>query len=217
MSFPQSGHRMSSLSVRKPRPTSEREHFLQLKQSLCHCRSSKEMYFVPPSPVNREERTPGWKKKGAMAGENQASRTNEGILDWAISKLDCVVWRVWVSNGWQSTGQSDTQRSSYYEQEQIHKPAPKWHDQSSNYGGTIVSVCLFHQNETLGDLELVSLISSLGASSLVLNYFVISWMKCWRDVRGKYAFSLAWPGKASLKKWHVDVGGGHSWRVNIMR
>lgn len=54
MSFPQSGHRMSSLSVRKPRPTSDREHFLQLKQSLCHCRSSKEMYFVPPSPVGGE-------------------------------------------------------------------------------------------------------------------------------------------------------------------
>lgn len=63
MSFPQSGHRMSSLSVRKPRPTSEREHFLQLKQSLCHCRSSKEMYFVPPSPVNREERTPGGERE----------------------------------------------------------------------------------------------------------------------------------------------------------
>lgn len=52
MSFPQSGHRMSSLSVRKPRPTSDSEHFLQLKQSLCHCRSSKEMYLVPPSPVD---------------------------------------------------------------------------------------------------------------------------------------------------------------------
>lgn len=51
MSFPQSGHRMSSRSVRKPRPTSDREHFLQLKQSLCHCRSSKEMYLVPPRPV----------------------------------------------------------------------------------------------------------------------------------------------------------------------
>lgn len=50
MSFPQSGHRMSSLSVRKPRPTSDSEHFLQLKQSLCHCRSSKEMYLVPPRP-----------------------------------------------------------------------------------------------------------------------------------------------------------------------
>lgn len=55
MSFPQSGHRMSSRSVRKPRPTRDKEHFLQLKQSLCHCRSSKEMYFVPPSPVSKEK------------------------------------------------------------------------------------------------------------------------------------------------------------------
>lgn len=36
MSRPQSGHRMSSLQVRKPRPTRDTQHFLQLKQSLCH-------------------------------------------------------------------------------------------------------------------------------------------------------------------------------------
>lgn len=51
MSLPHSGHRMSSLSVRKPLPTRDTEHFLQLKQSLCHWRSSKEMYLLPPSPV----------------------------------------------------------------------------------------------------------------------------------------------------------------------
>lgn len=55
ISFPQSGQRMSSLSVRKPRPTRDREHFLQLKQSLCHWRSSKEMYFVPPRPVHKRK------------------------------------------------------------------------------------------------------------------------------------------------------------------
>lgn len=53
MSLPHSGHRMSSLSVRKPRPTRDTEHFLQLKQSLCHCRSSKEMYLLPPRPKIR--------------------------------------------------------------------------------------------------------------------------------------------------------------------
>lgn len=46
---------MSSLSVRKPRPTNEREHFLQLKQSLCHWRSSKEIYLVPPSPEKAKD------------------------------------------------------------------------------------------------------------------------------------------------------------------
>lgn len=51
MSLPQSGHRMSSLSVRKPRPTRDTKHFLQLKQSLCHCLSSKEMYLLPPRPA----------------------------------------------------------------------------------------------------------------------------------------------------------------------
>lgn len=51
MSLPQSGHRMSSLSVRNPRPTRDIKHFLQLKQSLCHCLSSKEMYLLPPKPV----------------------------------------------------------------------------------------------------------------------------------------------------------------------
>lgn len=51
MSLPHSGHRMSSLSVRKPLPTRDTEHFLQLKQSLCHWRSSKEMYLLPPSPI----------------------------------------------------------------------------------------------------------------------------------------------------------------------
>jgi len=33
--FPQSGHKISSPSVRKPFPTSVTEHFLQLKCSLC--------------------------------------------------------------------------------------------------------------------------------------------------------------------------------------
>lgn len=54
MSLPHSGHRMSSRSVRKPRPTKDTEHFLQLKQSLCHWRSSKEMYLLPPNPEKAE-------------------------------------------------------------------------------------------------------------------------------------------------------------------
>jgi hypothetical protein len=49
---------MSSRSVRKPRPTRDTEHFLQLKQSLCHWRSSKEMYLLPPSPT-RKSQIPG--------------------------------------------------------------------------------------------------------------------------------------------------------------
>ena len=55
MSLPHSGHRMSSRSVRKPRPTRDTEHFLQLKQSLCHWRSSKEMYLLPPRPEREED------------------------------------------------------------------------------------------------------------------------------------------------------------------
>ena len=75
MSFPQSGHRMSSLSVRKPRPTSDSEHFLQLKQSLCHCRSSKEMYLVPPRPAEAGGR-PGEDGEGAA---QPGSRTVDSV------------------------------------------------------------------------------------------------------------------------------------------
>lgn len=53
MSLPHSGQRISSRSVRNPRPTRETEHFLQLKQSLCHWRSSKEMYLLPPRPKGK--------------------------------------------------------------------------------------------------------------------------------------------------------------------
>lgn len=63
---------MSSLSVRKPRPTNEREHFLQLKQSLCHCRSSKEMYLVPPSPV--------WKPKAFCYKKRIVHQSSSGAV-----------------------------------------------------------------------------------------------------------------------------------------
>jgi len=47
-----SGHRMSSgPSAMKPLPTKEPLQLAQRKQSLCQCRSSKEMNLVPPIPV----------------------------------------------------------------------------------------------------------------------------------------------------------------------
>lgn len=95
MSFPQSGHRMSSLSVRKPRPTSDSEHFLQLKQSLCHCRSSKEMYLVPPRPAEAGGR-PGEDGEGAA---RPGSRTVDSELlttsrAWAprLNQIPCSGW-----------------------------------------------------------------------------------------------------------------------------
>jgi len=55
-SRPQSVHMMSSRCVRKPRPTSVTEHRLQLKHSLCHWRSSNEMYLAPARPARTEQR-----------------------------------------------------------------------------------------------------------------------------------------------------------------
>ncbi|TNN37116.1 hypothetical protein EYF80_052712 [Liparis tanakae] len=49
-------HMMSSRCVRKPRPTSVTEHWLQLKHSLCHWRSSKEMYLAPARPATTKQR-----------------------------------------------------------------------------------------------------------------------------------------------------------------
>lgn len=49
-SRPQSVHKMSSRCVRKPRPTRDTEHCMQVKHSLCHWRSSKEMYLAPARP-----------------------------------------------------------------------------------------------------------------------------------------------------------------------
>lgn len=53
-SWPQSGQRMSSLEVRKPRPTRDTLQRLQLKHSLCHWRCSNEMYLLPPRPEEKE-------------------------------------------------------------------------------------------------------------------------------------------------------------------
>lgn len=83
---------MSSLSVRKPRPTNEREHFLQLKQSLCHCRSSKEMYLVPPSPV--------WKAKSfcykkRIAGQSSGHADWHGDLTYSSKKMS--LWQICVA------------------------------------------------------------------------------------------------------------------------
>lgn len=50
-SLPQSVHKMWSRWVRKPRPTSDTEHCMQVKHSLCHWRSSKEMYLSPARPA----------------------------------------------------------------------------------------------------------------------------------------------------------------------
>ena len=52
-SLTQSGQRMSSLLVRKPRPTRDTQQRLQLKQSLCHWRCSNEMYLLPPRPETK--------------------------------------------------------------------------------------------------------------------------------------------------------------------
>ena len=51
--LPQSGHKMSMASVKNPRPTNDELHLLHMKQSLCQCLSSKEIYFVPPIPLNK--------------------------------------------------------------------------------------------------------------------------------------------------------------------
>ena len=45
---------MLSRLVRKPRPTSDMEHCMQMKHSLCHWRSSKEMYLAPARPAHRK-------------------------------------------------------------------------------------------------------------------------------------------------------------------
>lgn len=47
-----SGQRISAASVMKPLPTSDVEHWAQMKQSLCQCRSSNEINLAPPIPVN---------------------------------------------------------------------------------------------------------------------------------------------------------------------
>jgi hypothetical protein len=49
--FAHSGHKISALSVIKPFPTNEVVHCAQVKQSLCHERSSNEINFAPPIPV----------------------------------------------------------------------------------------------------------------------------------------------------------------------
>lgn len=56
-SLPQSVHKMLSRWVRKPRPTSETAHCTQAKHSLCHWRSSKEMYFAPARPAHIKQRS----------------------------------------------------------------------------------------------------------------------------------------------------------------
>lgn len=48
---------MLSRLVRKPRPTSDTEHCMQVKHSLCHCRSSKEMYLAPARPAQIKQRS----------------------------------------------------------------------------------------------------------------------------------------------------------------
>lgn len=45
-----SRHRILSPSGKKPAPTSETEHWEQVKHGWCHWRSSNEMYFPPPKP-----------------------------------------------------------------------------------------------------------------------------------------------------------------------
>lgn len=57
-SLPQSVHKMLSRWVRKPRPTRETEHCMQVKHSLCHWRSSKEMYLAPARPARIKRRDP---------------------------------------------------------------------------------------------------------------------------------------------------------------
>lgn len=46
----QSRHRIWSPLGKKPAPTRETEHSVQVKQGWCHWRSSNEMYFPPPKP-----------------------------------------------------------------------------------------------------------------------------------------------------------------------
>lgn len=49
----QSRHKILSPSGKKPAPTSETEHWEQVKHGWCHWRSSNEMYFPPPKPKTR--------------------------------------------------------------------------------------------------------------------------------------------------------------------
>lgn len=56
-SLPQSVHRMSSRWVRNPRPTRDTEHCIHVKHSLCHCRSSNEMYLAPAKPGHTHTHT----------------------------------------------------------------------------------------------------------------------------------------------------------------
>lgn len=56
-SLPQSVHKMLSRWVRKPRPTSDTAHCTQAKHSLCHWRSSKEMYLAPARPAHIKQRS----------------------------------------------------------------------------------------------------------------------------------------------------------------
>jgi len=57
----QSRHRiLSGPSGKKPAPTSEAEHWEQVKHGWCHWRSSNEMYFPPPKPGARRAARSNW-------------------------------------------------------------------------------------------------------------------------------------------------------------
>lgn len=72
-----SRHRILSPSGKKPAPTSETEHWEQVKHGWCHWRSSNEMYFPPPKPGDT-------KKNGTGINVGRALR---GWLIWC--RLSC--------------------------------------------------------------------------------------------------------------------------------
>jgi hypothetical protein len=51
-----SGQSTSVVSVMKPLPTKEVVHWAHVKHSLCQCRSSNDMNFVPPMPAPHTHR-----------------------------------------------------------------------------------------------------------------------------------------------------------------
>lgn len=55
----QSRHKILSPSGKKPAPTSETEHWVQVKHGWCHWRSSNEMYFPPPKPAAKKKKGEG--------------------------------------------------------------------------------------------------------------------------------------------------------------
>ena len=96
--WPQLGHKMALSSSRKPCPTSEILHWLQMKQSLCQCRSSNDTNFVHPRPsgINAQRilalpptwlRTELWYKQGCPFKTLYHTHVQCGLPQKPVSKM----------------------------------------------------------------------------------------------------------------------------------